>query len=290
MTDLEPRQGPSVTAARQQGSGSTGNRNRTSYWLEFKEPISIRELFLLGLIVWIAFFGLWQLATSIGWAPPLLLPSPIAVARKLYELFAEGDFLSDVLVSIYRILASFAIASLIAVPLGILMGSFPRIEALLHPLVSAWRYLPAPSFIPLLLMWFGTDDTSKLALLFIGVVWFLITLVMDHTKAVKMELIHTALTLGADRKQILWTVVVPAVLPNIVATMRQMLAAAWTYLVIAEIMAATNGIGAMMMRAKRFIHADEIMAGIVMIGVLGLAFDFLFRVAERVLFSYQEDV
>jgi NitT/TauT family transport system permease protein len=177
----------------------------------------------------------------------------------------------------------------VAVPLGILMGSFARVEAFLNPLVSAWRYLPAPSFIPLLLMWMGTGDQSKLALLFIGVIWFLLTLIMDHTKAVPADLIHTAMTLGANRRQILWTVVVPSVMPNIIVTMRQMMAAAWTYLVIAEIVAATTGIGAMMMRAKRFIHVDQIMAGILVIGILGLTFDFLFRLAYRASFHYQEE-
>ncbi|MGD9925329.1 MAG: ABC transporter permease, partial [Pseudorhodoplanes sp.] len=247
-------------------AGAKASPRRRERWLEFKKPIPTWELILLGLIVWVLFFGIWKLATAVGWAPPFLLPAPDAVAMTLYELFASRGFLMDVLVSVYRIIVSFAAACLIAVPLGILMGSFSRIEALFNPLVSAWRYLPAPSFIPLLLMWFGTDDTSKLALLFIGVVWFLMTLVMDHTKAVKTEFIQTALTLGANRWQVLRTVIVPAVMPNVVITMRQMLAAAWTYLVIAEIMAATDGIGAMMMRAKRFIHADEIMAGIVMIG------------------------
>jgi NitT/TauT family transport system permease protein len=270
-------------------AGDTASLRRRERWLEFKKPIPTWELILLGLVVWVLFFGIWKLATATGWAPPFLLPAPDAVAMTLYELFADRGFLMDVLVSVYRIIVSFAAACLIAVPLGVLMGSFSRIEALFNPLVSAWRYLPAPSFIPLLLMWFGTDDTSKLALLFIGVVWFLMTLVMDHTKAVKTEFIQTALTLGANRWQVLWTVIVPAVMPNVVITMRQMLAAAWTYLVIAEIMAATDGIGAMMMRAKRFIHADEIMAGIVMIGVLGLLFDYLFRVLERILFSYQEE-
>ncbi|MGD9744381.1 MAG: ABC transporter permease [Dongiaceae bacterium] len=270
-------------------AGDTASLRRRERWLEFKKPIPTWELILLGLVVWVLFFGIWKLATATGWAPPFLLPAPDAVAMTLYELFADRGFLMDLLVSVYRIIVSFAAACLIAVPLGVLMGSFSRIEALFNPLVSAWRYLPAPSFIPLLLMWFGTDDTSKLALLFIGVVWFLMTLVMDHTKAVKTEFIQTALTLGANRWQVLWTVIVPAVMPNVVITMRQMLAAAWTYLVIAEIMAATDGIGAMMMRAKRFIHADEIMAGIVMIGVLGLLFDYLFRVLERILFSYQEE-
>jgi NitT/TauT family transport system permease protein len=138
-------------------------------------------------------------------------------------------------------------------------------------------------------MWFGTGDMQKLALLFIGVLWFLVTLIMDHTKAVRQELIETAVTLGAKRRQTLWTVVVPAAMPDIVVAMRQMLAVSWTYLVIAEIITSTNGIGAMMMRAKRFVHTDEIMAGILVIGVLGLVFDYLFRLAHGLLFPYLEE-
>ncbi len=154
------------------------------------------------------------------------------------------------------------------------------------PFVSAWRYLPAPAFIPILLMWFGTGEEPKLALLFLGVIFFLITLIMDHTAQVRTELIETAMTLGGTRWQILWTVVVPAVLPSILVAMRQMLAIAWTYLVIAEIIASTTGIGAMMMRARRFLHTDDIMAGILTIGVLGLLFDVMFRWLHRLLFPY----
>jgi NitT/TauT family transport system permease protein len=109
---------------------------------------------------------------------------------------------------------------------------------------------------------------------------------MDHVKLVRAELIETSMTLGGSRWQILRTVVIPASLPNIVIAMRQMLAVSWTYLVIAEIVAATSGIGAVMMRAKRFLHVDKIMAGIIVIGVLGLFFDFLFRVAHKKLFPY----
>ena len=107
---------------------------------------------------------------------------------------------------------------------------------------------------------------------------------MDHTKGVRAELIETGQTLGGTRWQILLTVIVPAVLPNVVTAMRQMLAVSWTYLVIAEIVASTNGIGAMMMRAKRFIHTDEIIAGIIVIGALGLSFDYMFRMLHRLLF------
>lgn len=265
-------------------------QRRQERWFEFGRPIPTHEIVGLGTAVWLIFFGLWELVHLLGFAPEVLFPPPQAVVLALYELIVRQSFLTDIGISVYRILASFALACIVTIPLGILMGSFRRIEAFFNPLVSAWRYLPAPSFIPLLLMWLGTGDQSKLALLFIGVIWFLLTLIMDHTKAVPKELIQTAMTLGATRRQILWTVVVPAVMPEIVVTMRQMMAASWTYLVIAELIAATTGIGAMMMRAQRFVHVDQIMAGIVVIGILGLLFDYLFRVAYRTLFQYREDV
>jgi NitT/TauT family transport system permease protein len=166
------------------------------------------------------------------------------------------------------------------------MGTYAVAESFFNPFVSAWRYLPAPAFIPVLLMWLGTGEGPKIALLFIGVVFFLITLVMDYTRQVRIELIETSLTLGASQKRVLWNVIVPAVMPNVVVAMRQMLAVSWTYLVIAEIVASTTGIGAMMMRARRFLHTDEIMAGIVVIGILGLLFDLLFRWLHRLLFGY----
>jgi NitT/TauT family transport system permease protein len=268
---------------------SSYSRRRDWRWFDYKKPIPIHWVIILGIACWAIFFAVWEMAVPMGWVTPLLVPPPQKVLGALWMLFTQRDFLADVEVSVYRVVVSFAVASLAAVPLGIAMGAFKSVEAFFNPFVSAWRYLPAPSFIPILLMWFGTGDMPKLALLFIGVVWFLATLVMDHTRSVRTELIETGLTLGGNRLQILWTVVVPAVMPNVVVAMRQMLAVSWTYLVIAEIVAATNGIGAVMMRAKRFLHTDEIIAGILVIGVLGLLFDFLFRVAHRLLFPWSEE-
>jgi NitT/TauT family transport system permease protein len=259
---------------------------RRQRWFEYHKPIPLSWTLTLGIAIWVIFFGLWELAAARGWINTLFMPPPHRVLSTLYTMIVERGFIYDIGTSIYRILVSFFLACLIAIPLGILMGSFRTIDAFLNPFVSAWRYLPAPAFIPLLLMWFGAGEGSKLALLFIGVIFFLITLIMDHTRAVRAELIETAMTLGADRWQILSTIVLPAVAPRIVTSMRQMLAVSWTYLVIAEIVASTTGIGAVMMRGQRFLKVDEIMAGIVMIGVLGLMFDFLFRWAQRVLFPY----
>lgn len=259
---------------------------RKERWLEFNRPIAWRWTLILGATVWVIFFGLWELAVARVWVNALFMPPPHRILTSLYSLVMERGFLVDIAISIYRILASFAIACAVAIPLGVLMGSFRAFDAFLNPFVSAWRYLPAPAFIPLLLMWFGTGEGSKLALLFIGVIFFLITLIMDHTRSVRTELVETAMTLGASRWQILSTIVLPAVAPNIVISMRQMLAVSWTYLVIAEIVATSTGIGAVMMRGQRFLKVDEIMAGIVVIGILGLVFDFLFRWLHRYLFPY----
>ncbi len=254
--------------------------------LEVRKAVSRRQVILSALAIWGLFFGAWIISSAAGLVNDLLVPAPQQVFSALYELIAERGFIGDIGISIVRVLVAFIMAAVVAVPLGVLMGTFPAIEAFFAPFVSAWRYLPAPSFIPILLMWFGTGEAPKLALLFIGVIFFLITLVMDATKNVRRELIETALTLGANRSITVFNVVLPAVLPDIMVAMRQMLAMTWTYLVIAEIVASTTGIGAMMMRARRFLSTDEILAGILVIGALGLLFDILFAALHRWMFPY----
>ena len=260
----------------------------TMVWakFDFKQPVAPSARLLLGLAAWIAFVLLWHCAATLRDVPSPLFPGPLQVLEALRELFFEKGFSADVLSSLKRIALSFAVALAIALPLGILMGAFPLVSAFFNPLVSAFRYLPAPAFIPLLLMWLGTGDEQKIAFLVLGVVWFLITLISDVVRQVPTDFIETAKTLGGSRRVILWTVVVPASLPGIVDTCRQMLAVSWTYLVIAEIVAATAGIGAMMMRARRFVNVDDIMAGIVVIVVLGLLCDLAFRGVHWLLFPY----
>lgn len=253
---------------------------------EFKRTVGRPLALSLGLLAWILFLGGWHFLAAAEFTPEALLPGPIAVVEALVSLLADGGFGLDILQSVKRILISFTLALAIALPLGVFMGAFPVVESFLNPLVSPFRYLPAPSFVPLLLMWLGTGEGQKIALLVLGVVWFLVTLLMDNTKAVREELVECARTLGAKRGNVLWKVIFPAALPSYLDTARQMLAVSWTYLVIAEIVAATDGIGAMMMRAKRFVRVDDILAGILVIGLLGLAFDLLFRLIHHVCFRY----
>jgi len=256
-------------------------------FLELRLQPSPIKAIVLGVIGCLLFLGIWEAA---HYATPessrKFMPPVTDVVQALYVLFAERNFLHDVLVSCYRVFASFAMASLFAIPIGIGMGCFGNLKALLNPILSAWRYLPAASFIPLLLVWFGPTDSAKIALLFIGVMFFLVTLVLDNTLAVPKEFIEASLTMGATRQEVVRKVVVPAAMPAIFDSMRNMIAVGWTYLVIAEIVGAQDGIGAVMMRAGRFLNVDVIMASIMMIGILGVATDLMFRLAQRLLFPW----
>lgn len=251
-------------------------RFRRIGWFEFQATLPRWTRVTLAIAAWGVFLGVWQFAPR---SPELvaLLPTPLTVVETLYNLFAEKDFAADVWQSLQRTMLSFSLAVAVALPIGLLMGAFPAVEAFFNPIVSPFRYLPAPSFIPLLLAWFGTGNEQKIALLFIGVVWFLISLLMDDTKRVPIDFIDTSRTLGAKHWQVVLRVILPCALPFFIDTMRQMLAVSWTYLVIAEIVAATDGIGAVMMRARRLVRMDIIMAGILTIGMLGFLSDAAIR-------------
>ncbi len=254
-------------------------------WLDFGCTLTAPAKLALMLASVGSFLLVWEFAPRSD-GVRTLLPTVSQVATTNGQLFTEKDFALDVAASLKRIAISFAIAALIALPLGLFMGAFPAAAGFFNPLVSPFRYLPAPSFIPLLLALLGTGDEQKIALLVLGVVWFLISLVMDDTKRVPLELVEASRTLGAGRLRAMLCVILPCALPFFVDTMRQMLAVSWTYLVIAEIVASTDGLGAVMMRARRLIRMDIILACILTIGALGFLSDLLFRSVRWLAFPY----
>ena len=260
---------------------------RRERFFELLSSPSPRRAAVLGVVGAVCFFGIWEIGHYLTpESGRRFLPAVEQVVGRLIFLFAEKGFLADVLISCMRIFVSFFAACVIAVPLGVAMGCFANLRALINPTVSGWRYLPAASFIPLLLVWFGPTETAKMGLLFLGVIFFLVAMVLDNTTSVQREFIEAALTMGASRRRIVLGVVVPAAAPAIIDSMRTMIAVGWTYLVIAEIVGAQDGIGAVMMRSGRFLHVDTIMAGILMIGILGVFTDLLFRLASYLLFPW----
>ncbi|MCX7595437.1 MAG: ABC transporter permease [Fischerella sp.] len=224
---------------------------------------------------------LWWIITNTGLIAPLFLPSPSQVWSAFQRLLASGDLQKDIAFSLFRVLSGFLLAAIISIPLGTLMGTFASIRALLEPLIGIVRYMPAPAFIPLLILYFGLGETPKIMLIFIGTLFFNTLMVMDAVKFVPKELLETTYTLGGQRKQVLLQVIFPFILPNIIDACRVNIAASWNLVIVSELVAATEGLGRRISVAQRFLKTDEIFAGLIVIGLIGLGIDLLFRLLLR---------
>jgi NitT/TauT family transport system permease protein len=262
-------------------------------YLTPKEPIPRLAVMILGVLSFAIPLGLWSLVSYTdynGIASQELLPTPSAVLTALHDMLFQNGFAYDIWASSYRILLGFAISAVVGVPLGILMGSFRSVQALFEPLISFARYLPASAFIPLLILWVGFEDSEKVAIIIIGSFFQLVLLIANISAGVQKELLQIAYTLGASRWQVFTRVLIPASLPGTVDTLRIIIGWAWTYLIVAELVGAGNGIGHVILAAQRTGYTEAIIAGILTIGVLGLITDAVFRVLHRLLFPYVERI
>lgn len=225
---------------------------------------------------------LWWLVTAFGNIDPKFLPSPAKVWSAFVRLSSTGELLKDTVASLWRVGVGFGLALIFAIPIGVLMGSFASIRALLEPLFGLMRYMPAPAFIPLLILYLGIGEEPKIMLIFIGVFFFNSLMVMDTVKFVPKDLIEATYMLGGDRWEVLKQVILPYVLPGIIDACRINLAAAWQLVIVSELIAATEGLGRRISVAGRFLKTDEIFVGLIVIGIIGLIFDLLFQYFLRV--------
>ena len=225
---------------------------------------------------------LWWLVTTFGNVDPQFLPSPAKVLQAFSRLWSSGELLKDTVASLWRVGVGFLLAVVFSIPVGVLMGSFASIRALLEPLFGLIRYMPAPAFIPLLILYLGIGEEPKITLIFIGVFFFNSLMVMDTVKFVPKDLIEATYTLGGNRLQTLLQVILPYVLPGIIDACRINLAAAWQLVIVSELIASTEGLGRRISVAGRFLKTDEIFVGLIVIGVFGLTFDLLFQYFLRV--------
>ena len=241
---------------------------------------------VLGLLSFAIVLVLWWGAAALELLPPQYLPSPGAVVVRLYELFVQYGFIGDIGISIFRVWTAFLLSALMAIPLGIMMSSFPIVNGMSQSLVDFIRYLPVPALVPLTIIWLGIGEASKIALLWLGTFFQLVLLVADDARRVPREYVEIGLTTGAKPRHILGSVILPAMLPSMVDNLRITLGWCWTYLIIAEIVAADSGIGHVIMSARRYVKTDEVMAGILAIGIIGLATDQAIRWLHRRWFAY----
>jgi NitT/TauT family transport system permease protein len=240
----------------------------------------------LGVSFFVLFVAAWAVATFGGFVKPLFLADPVKTLRAGVTLFVEFGFAVDVAVTIWRVVGGFLIAAAIGVPLGIAMGAFKPVEAFFEPFISFARYLPASAFIPLLILWAGIGEAQKLALIFIGSFFQIVLMVAVTVGATRMDLVEAAYTLGADRRGIVRRVVLPGAAPAIAETLRLVLGWAWTYVIVAELIGASSGIGHMIMDSQRLLDTGQMIFGIFVIGLIGLVSDFLFKSLNARLFPW----
>lgn len=232
--------------------------------------------------------AVWTLATLGGYVAPLFLPSPVQVMNRLGELAASGQLAADVGISVYRISLGFLISTLVALPVGVLIGCYRGWEAAVEPFVDFIRYMPVVAFVPLTILWTGTGDVQKLLIIFIGTFFQQVLLVMDNVKSVPRDFLNLGRTLQMRERQILLRIVLPSAMPMIWDSLRISLGWAWTWLVVAELVAATSGLGYRITTAQRFFQTDLIFGYLLILGLLGLATDQLMKFAGRRLFAYLE--
>jgi NitT/TauT family transport system permease protein len=268
----------SVGGAAARGPARAGLPKRAwhTFWT-LRDPISGRLRVSLMVVSAVVPFAVWLVLSGTGAIDPVFLPSPAAVFRAGTELWSSGALASDLSATMTRIGIGFGLVVLISVPLGLGIGTFPSLRALFEPMIGLLRYMPAPAFIPLLIIWLGLGETSKIALLVIGTVFFNTLMSADAANLVPRELIDASYTLGASRATVLRKVVLPHSLPGIIDAMRVNIAATFNLVVVAELIAAQSGLGYRITRAQRFLQTDQIFFVLIVIGIIGLSIDLGFR-------------
>jgi NitT/TauT family transport system permease protein len=235
----------------------------------------------------VLFFG-WWLAAEIDLAKDIFLPGPIDVWNRGVELVEDGTLWDDTKVSFVRITIGFLISTAIALPIGILIGTYRSAEAAIEPPVDFIRYMPAVAFLPLTIVWVGVDESQKWLIIFIGTFFQQVLLVMDNVKRVPREYVDISRTLGMRDTSTLRRIVLPAAAPAIWDTLRITLGWAWTWLVIAELVAASDGLGHRIIVAQRYFQTDTIFVGILVIGMLGLIMDQIMKFTGKRIFRWAE--
>ncbi|UBF26832.1 ABC transporter permease [Kovacikia minuta CCNUW1] len=220
---------------------------------------------------------LWAIVSYSGLVPPMFLPTPTAVIQAGVKMFTEDNLMVDVLVSSGRVLAGFLVAAIIGVPIGIAMGTFHSMDNLFAPIVGTVRYMPVTAFVPLIVIWLGLGEASKILIIMLGVVLYNAVMVADAVKFIPNDMINVAYTLGAGRRDVLLKVIIPAAFPSVLDTLRVNISGAWNFLVIAELVAAQNGLGFKIIQAQRFLQTEKVLFCIALIGLIGLVIDYALK-------------
>ncbi len=280
---------PDASAARAV-SGMTGVssgrlRNRRTAWsVRGDMPRSVS--LALSVVGFLLPFIAWLVLSSGGFMDEIFMPDPLKVLHSTLNWWRDEALLSDILISCERIFGGFLLSAVIALPLGVMIGTFAPARALLEPLTDFSRYLPAVAFIPLIMLWVGIDESAKITVIFVGTFFQMVLMFAEDVARVPNAAIEAARTMGATTSEVVKLVILRSARPAMLDTMRSCMGLAWTYLVVAELVAANSGLGFAILKAQRFLHTDKIFAGILLIGLIGLVTDQAFRWLHRTAFRW----
>ncbi len=257
--------------------------------LAIRKPVSRRTGALLAVVSWAVVVFLWFVITYWELLPPLSLPRPAGVVQAFLRLWTEYDLLGNVFYSWWRIAQAFFWSAAIAIPLGILMASFPWLHELVNPVAAPMRSMPITAFLPAFIALFGMEEAMKVAFLWFGMFFYLLAVVVEEAGRVDNELLETAYTLGARRRHALW-LIFRASFPAIFGSFRILYDIGWTYVILAEMVNARKGVGYMVEAARKVLDFERVYAGIIAIGLAAFLFRTLLAWLERRLFPWRRTV
>ena len=251
-------------------------------------PVAPGARIALGVAFFVLFVAVWAAATFGGLVSKTFLADPLSMVASGWTLLTKMGFAYDIGMTVWRVVGGFVIAAVLALPLGVAMGAYKPIEAFFEPFVSFARYLPASAFIPLLILWAGIGEAQKLAVIFIGSFFQLVLMIAVIVGNTRRDLVEAAYTLGVGDRGLIRRVLIPGAAPEIAEVLRTVLGWAWTYVIVAELIGASSGIGHMITDSQALLATDQIIFGIIVIGLIGLASDLLFKAVNRRLFPWAQ--
>ena len=252
------------------------------------QPVASGTRVALGIAFFVVFVLVWAAVTLGGIVPKTFLADPLTMVASGWDLLANQGFAKDIGMTVWRVLGGFAIAAGLALPLGVAMGAWKPVEAFFEPFVSFARYLPASAFIPLLILWAGIGEAQKLAVIFIGSFFQLVLMIAVAVGNTRRDLVEAAYTLGSTDASLVRRVLIPGAAPEIAEILRMVLGWAWTYVIVAELIGASSGIGHMITDSQALLATDQIIFGIIVIGLIGLVSDLAFKRLNRRMFPWAE--
>jgi taurine transport system permease protein len=248
----------------------------------------------ISVLTMVALAALWWLASHLRWVPPLFLPTPETVAARLYESalgqLADAPLAENFGWSMFRVFSAFVAACATAIPIGVAMGASRIARGIFDPPIEFYRPLPPLAYLPLIVIWFGIDELSKVLLIYLACFAPLAMSARAGVRSVPQEQIHAAYSMGASKWQVIRHVIVPASMPEILTSMRIAIGFGWTTLVAAEMVAATKGLGQMVLNASNFLRTDIVIMGIIVIGAVAYLFDLLMRYVEKLVVPWKGKV